>query len=104
MSVTGQVTLYWPVCVHGTPLPSRLPVDTDDIDESEDDSDSEDSGEDDDECEEQGAGASGGDSSCSQEAETEEEARPETPLNSGKKSRDHGETEGCKHIIEAGVC
>lgn len=76
-------------------------MDSDDIDESEDDS--EDSGEDGDECEEQGAGANGGDSSCSQEADTEEKARPETPLNAGKKSRDHGETEGCKHIIEAGV-
>lgn len=44
MSVMKQVTLC-----HGIPLPSRLPVDSDDIDESEDDS--EDSGEDGDECE-----------------------------------------------------
>lgn len=29
--------------------------------------------------------------------------RPETPLKFGKESRNDRETEGCKHIIEAGV-
>lgn len=49
----------------------------DDADESEEHS--EDSGEDSDESEEQGPGANGGDSSCSQEVETEQEAQARDP-------------------------